>query len=193
MMPLWNAKARIYGWRERLPVCHQIYLRELAQLQALSKALPQIQRHLDLGTGTGASLAAFPIAHMCVISDFSPPMLQRARRRKNLPPVCFDARAVWPFQDRTFDFVSAVGVLEYLPDLDHFFSELTRVTTPFAQAILTTTPPGFLALLRTLTGARPRTTPGPLLLAQSQRAGWRVCCHARTLLQEQWLCAKASA
>jgi demethylmenaquinone methyltransferase/2-methoxy-6-polyprenyl-1,4-benzoquinol methylase len=118
IISLWQ----IQGWRDRL-------VRELR--------LGDVQRVLDLGTGTGDLALAIgrraPSGTPILGVDLSPEMLQQARakaRRRGLDGrvsfVIADATAL-PLKDNTFDCLVNAFFLRHLPDLPAAFTESLRV------------------------------------------------------------------
>lgn len=95
---------------------------------------------LDLGCGTGRHalwLAARGAAVTAV--DFSPGMLEEARRKRGAQAVRFlvhDLKEPLPFSDASFDRVVSGLVLEHLGDLDRFFAEMRRVLRPGGRAVV---------------------------------------------------------
>jgi len=51
---------------------------------------------------------------------------------------CFDCTRRWPFPDASFDVVTALSVLELVPNLDAFFAELFRVLKPGGIVVVDT-------------------------------------------------------
>lgn len=104
--------------------------------------LPPDAAVLDCACGTGAISAALaPACASLVASDFSPGMLEQAR--KNLAAfsnVTFrqaDIMAL-PFEDSAFDAVVAGNILHILPDPAGAVRELFRVCRPGGRVILPT-------------------------------------------------------
>ncbi|MFQ5627731.1 MAG: class I SAM-dependent methyltransferase [bacterium] len=188
-MTAWDIKARFYNSARSLPILKQFYQAEIRNLQRLLPAR-SFGIHLDIGTGTGASLAVFPTSKLKVISDCSQKMLAEAKKAFRSPAIQLDANHKLPFQSHTFDLVSAIGVLEYLHDADIFFSETHRVAKKGAAFVLTSTPPGLFAKLRAVTGSPPRQRSGESIRSSLHRCGWNVKKQDRSLMQNQWFCRK---
>jgi len=99
---------------------------------------------LDLGCGTG-NLVPF-YAERCTHYtglDLSPQMIERARQnhsrevsRGKVEFMVGDCEGL-PFQDGTFDLVSAVALIEYLPNPSRVLNEITRVLRKGGVALLT--------------------------------------------------------
>lgn len=113
--------------------------RRWRELTAQAAQLPPDGRALDVGAGTGdlalALLKAQPSATV-VASDFTPAMLQLARRKlpPQAPPVASDA--LWlPFAEASFDAVVSGFVLRNLADLQAGLREMARVTRPGGRVV----------------------------------------------------------
>ncbi len=99
-------------------------------------------RLLDVGSGTGALLAeAHGSVGDAVGLDIALRWLHVSRRRfrdRGLPApplVCAGAEHL-PFDDASFDVVTATGLLEFTPDLDRALAECARVLRPGGRAYL---------------------------------------------------------
>lgn len=90
-------------------------------------------RILELGCGPGllwsSNRERIPATWQIVLSDFSPGMLQEARKRLGEERFTFqvvDAQAI-PFPDESFDVVIANHMLYHMPDLPCALAEIRRV------------------------------------------------------------------
>jgi malonyl-CoA O-methyltransferase len=83
---------------------------------------------LDVGAGTGRLSVA--LAHrdaQVTALDISPKMLEKIKRKNNkIQTVVADVEAL-PFENETFDIVSAAFLIVHLKDLTRFFDEVYRV------------------------------------------------------------------
>lgn len=113
---------------------HRAWKRQLVKLVGIGPG----DRVLDLCTGTGdlavlAARAADPGGHVTAV-DFSPEMLERARRRHAPSPANIEwkrADALFlPFDDATFDAALVGFGLRNVSDLDRALRELHRVLRP---------------------------------------------------------------
>ncbi len=191
MKTLWDAKAGVYDRLRRLPLSRTIYDREMQNLAAL---LPErtFERHIDIGTGTGSSLVIFSRpTRLLVLTDISRAMLKKAQRLQNVPAVLLDANTALPFAANSFDLLSAIGVSEYIRDLQLFLRELARIAAPDADLLLTSSPPRLVTRLRRLNGARPFARSDEEMIKTFEQSGWQTVDSARSFMQTQWLCRKA--
>lgn len=100
--------------------------------------LPPSARILELGCGTGAfwqqNLDRLPLGWEVVVSDFSPGMLDAARRALGTNTSLFhftviDAQLI-PYADESVDAVLAYHMLYHVPDRQRALSEIRRVLRP---------------------------------------------------------------
>jgi ubiquinone/menaquinone biosynthesis C-methylase UbiE len=107
--------------------------------------LPEHAPVLELGCGPGRlwaeNLERIPAGWQITLTDFSPGMLEEARRNlAGARPFAFevaDAQAI-PFGDATFDGVIANHMLYHVPDLPRVLAEIRRVLKPDGQFYATT-------------------------------------------------------
>lgn len=104
----------------------------------------EVRTALDLGTGTGQTLAvvhtAFPQAQLWA-SDLSPAMLERAARK--VPSAFFEIADISSYVadlTESFDLVTAVGCLELVPDLESVLPKLIQHVNPGGHLALTFEP-----------------------------------------------------
>jgi phosphatidylethanolamine/phosphatidyl-N-methylethanolamine N-methyltransferase len=99
-------------------------------------------RILDVGVGTGISLADYSRSNRVVGVDFSEPMLRKARERVVRQKLShIEALAVMDaqrlgFADGLFDVVVAQYVITAVPDPEATLDEFARVTKPGGEIIL---------------------------------------------------------
>ena len=96
-------------------------------------------RILDLGVGTGKSLATFLQTHQferAVGCDFSDKMLRKAKVRlgPSAELVACDFHEL-PFPDGTFDLVTGSFILRIVQNMSRFISEVGRVLSPNGRAV----------------------------------------------------------
>lgn len=187
-MSCWSLKAPVYSWaRRHLPLFRHLLAAEQKPLRALLQQFPpRTGVHLDLGSGTGDNLAILPSAtpRLAVDSDFS--ML---KRNANSSRILARAEQL-PFVNASFAFVSAIGLLEYINDVEIFFREVRRVLQPEGTFLFTSSPPNWANQWRRVWGEKLYFHSEPQLRIILAANGWRVLGHTRSWLQEQWLVVK---
>lgn len=95
---------------------------------------------LEIGGGTGAVSSVLSGKSTVVHSDIAPEMCRVARRKWNLPSVCFDAEAM-PFADASFDRVLGAEMIYYLAHPKRCMQEAFRVLRPGGCLVICTTNP----------------------------------------------------
>ncbi len=120
------------------------------ELQALVGPLAG-RRLLEIGTAYAGDLTALhALGVSCVGTDHVVMNFPDLRRRLGDPPdfsfVRCSCMRRWPFADASFDLLLCMEVIEFVEDLDGFFSEVCRVLRPDGVAVLTT--PAGVRLLR---------------------------------------------
>lgn len=189
MINLWDQKAKWYHVARQIPIVRHLYQTELRLLRSL---IPDrtFSCHLDIGTGTGSSLSVFRRASVMILSDRSLRMLQIAFQHHSVPAVVLDLEQGLPFKNQSFDFLTAVGVFEYLRDPTAALCELHRVAKHRAFLLFTTTPFSLFALFRYLTGNPPHIYHEKDIVHRIEAAGWSKIDQRKCRTQEQWLCQK---
>ncbi|MGE0312190.1 MAG: class I SAM-dependent methyltransferase [Lautropia sp.] len=90
---------------------------------------------LEIGVGTGLTLAGYPASTAVTGIDISPDMLEKARRRaaalrpRPIELALMDAESM-DFADASFDCVTLPYVLSVTPDPDRLVREIRRVCKP---------------------------------------------------------------
>ncbi|MDE2320568.1 MAG: class I SAM-dependent methyltransferase, partial [candidate division NC10 bacterium] len=107
--------------------------------ESVGSVLGEGKRLLDVGCGVGTLLdlvgAKFQAVHGC---DLSETALREARQRGVLS-VCADLnRGLLPYQDRSFECVTCLEVIEHVFDPLSLLRELHRVLKDDGQLVLTT-------------------------------------------------------
>jgi len=110
--------------------------------QAVQMVNTRRGRVLELGVGTGLSLADYA-RHLDIVGiDISPDMLERARQKvaaeglDNVSGLYEMDAATLEFPDNTFDTVVAMYVMTVVPDPVAVMREITRVCKPGGEVML---------------------------------------------------------
>jgi ubiquinone/menaquinone biosynthesis C-methylase UbiE len=151
-MGLWDLKAERYdGWR-RLPALRWILEREKRNLRMLIDSASDCHGiRVDAGTGAGSTLDVFPRSGRIIGMDLSLSMIRMAASKRPMTGVVGDIRRL-PFRGRSIDFLSVIGVLEYLPDFHAFLIEAADSLAEKGYLLVTISEPGPLNSLRRLLG-----------------------------------------
>lgn len=183
-MTLWRIKAPLYSRARRLPPFSLILQQEIKQLARLLQQIDiPIHTHLDVGSGSGDSLGLFPDYETRVCVDASFAMLQQSpAATKTLARVqCL------PFATHTFDFVSAIGLLEYIADTEKFLAEVRRVLQPGGVFLFTSAPPHVANRMRLLLGERLYYLGENQVTMLLHNSGWALRGAGQSWMQQQWL------
>jgi SAM-dependent methyltransferase len=128
-------------------------------------------RFLDIGCGTGRNLAEFARGDTAVGVEFSEAAVELARGR-GLDCRQGDAETL-PFEDASFDVVSAFDVLEHLRDDRAALREARRVAAPGAVLVATVPAYQWLWSQHDETHNHYRRYTRPQLVAAAESVGWR--------------------
>lgn len=183
-MTLWRIKAPFYSRIRRLPPFSLMLQQERKQLAKLLQQIDiSLDTHLDLGSGSGDTLELFAKYGKQVCADASFAMLQQSpATRKTL------ARAeCLPFADHSFDFVTAIGLLEYIADAEKFLAEVSRVLKPGGMFLFTSAPPNAANCMRLILGERLYYWREKEVTILLHKSGWAIRGTARSWMQQQWL------
>jgi SAM-dependent methyltransferase len=99
----------------------------------------KIERIFDIASGDGLvtkELETYANAEV-LGCDISSVCVRKARKR-NLQIINIDLNQGMPFQDETFDMVTAFDIYEHVVELDHLQKEILRILKPNGLLVLTT-------------------------------------------------------
>ncbi len=149
----WAMTARCYERFRGLFPFNLILKAENRQLQALLESIELVDKIVvDLGTGTGNALQFCNADDLAIGIDANFTMLQFARKNR---PNCFFIQAeasALPLKSGLANLVLAIGLSEYLNDLESLFEEIARISSNGAWCIFTYSPISMMTHVRTLLG-----------------------------------------
>jgi ubiquinone/menaquinone biosynthesis C-methylase UbiE len=106
--------------------------------EAVLANIPRTNKILDIGCGTGMLLSLLGgRAELVIGIDFSPEMLQKARRRATGAPLVLADADHLPFIDGSFDVVVSITLLQNMPNPAATLREFARVLKSNGTAIIT--------------------------------------------------------
>jgi len=106
---------------------------------------------LDIGTGAGDTLDVFPDSLSIIGLDSSLQMILQARKKRPIDAVV--GNTLWlPFKSKCVEWVSAIGLTEYLRDPFPFLDEICRILLPGGYFLVSISPPHFWNRLRNVLG-----------------------------------------
>jgi phosphatidylethanolamine/phosphatidyl-N-methylethanolamine N-methyltransferase len=142
--PVLDERSVLSAYARAAPLYDVVFGRLLEpgrQLMVETAARLQPQRVLEVGVGTGLTLAGYPAAAQVVGIDLSPEMLERARRRAEAMPgrdiqlELMNAEQM-SFEVGSFDCVTLPYVLSVTPDPARLVREIRRVCRPDGRVLI---------------------------------------------------------
>jgi ubiquinone/menaquinone biosynthesis C-methylase UbiE len=188
---LWDVKEKLYRiFRYRFPF-RFIIQQENDNIERLLNLIETNGNVIaDLGTGNGSALIFFEQAKEMFGVDVTFSMLRRARQ---LHPetAMIQADAInLPLQNRSVDIASAIGLSEYIKDIDSFLFEVHRIVKDNGHFLLTFSPFGITTLIRSLFGNRIYPRSLKQIEAMTQRLRFQVIRTEHSFMQWQVLLQK---
>jgi len=150
---LWDVKSTLYRWfRNKFPF-RQILNQENINLEALLDSVKlESKKIIDIGTGTGNVLQYLGNTGIIIGIDASFAMLRNVRYLfPHVHLMQADALSL-PLKPSTADVVTAVGLVEYLKDVEPFFFHAALALKNNGYLVITFSPKGLCTSLRLLLG-----------------------------------------
>ncbi|MCH8022018.1 class I SAM-dependent methyltransferase [candidate division KSB1 bacterium] len=186
-MNLWEFKAGFYDSARRLFPFNLILSKESANLKnLLSKIDVGDGKILDVGTGTGTSLAFWGESAQLFALDSSFNMINKAKLKGSKNLIVGDALAL-PIKSDSFNLIIAIGLLEYQKEKIAFLKEFQRILIPTGCLLLTYSQIGLLNFMRFLGGHRLYLLSSAKFNRLIQESGLTCLKKARSLIQTQIL------
>ncbi|MBN2413586.1 class I SAM-dependent methyltransferase [candidate division KSB1 bacterium] len=173
-MNLWNLKAPLYNlFRKPWPL-NRILGRETENIKTLLQLIPpQEGTALDIGCGTGRSIKLYKGSINFIGLDGSFNMAKQASQNTNYPVVVADALRP-PFSANSFSLVTAVGLLEYLDDLETFFANCAAVLKQGGHLLVTGSPSGLFTSLRRVGGTKIHPRKADVIIEAAERYNFKL-------------------
>lgn len=189
--PLWSLKAKFYAaWRTNFPFDF-ILKEENKKLELMLGSIEVSNKTIiDLGTGAGNVLQYLVDSKLTIGIDFSFSMLQATRQ--SYPGVnLLQANTIaLPIKSNSIELITAIGLSEYLKNIEPFFKETFRILKNNGFLILTFSPRGIWSRLRLLLGhpVYQRTLTDLITIASNER--FQMIKNSSSLMQAQVLFQK---
>ncbi len=128
----YNRISRIYDRMDKM-------VKETWRIHLLEQVSGEV---LEVGVGTGVNLAFYPKGISLTGIDFSPRMLELARKKVENHQYRYEVQLLeadiqaLPFQDDTFDYIVSTCVFCSVPDPIEGFKELKRVCKPSGKILM---------------------------------------------------------
>ena len=145
-----------------------IYAKQLASLR-----LPAGARILDVGCGTGGNLELLSRTGSTWAVDTSATAAAFVKRR-GFTKIAVGSATELPFGDRSFDVVTAFGVIEHVEEDDRMLEEMLRVARPGGHTLIVTSAHRWLWSVHDDRVHHVRRYRRGELRERVARAGWRV-------------------
>ena len=188
---IWNLKTRYYKlFRSSFPF-KIILNRENSNLAALLKQVETENKiMLDLGVGTGNVLKFLNGARHIVGVDLTFSMLGEAHKNfPNVELIQADILSI-PVKTKTFDMITAVGLIEYFRDTISFIDELCRILKNEGYLVLTFSPKNIWTRMRFLLGVPVYSMSFDQLKEVVKISNLRIIDYQQSMMQRQVLLKK---
>ena len=189
--PIWSLKAKFYRTlRTNFPF-NFILKKENKKLESILGLIGiSNKKTVDLGTGTGNVLQYLVDSKLTIGIDFTFSMLQSMRQyypETNL----LQANAIaLPIKHGSLELVTAVGLSEYLKNVEPLFKETCQVLKKNGFLLLTFSPCGIWSRLRLLLGHKIYLRTFADLDAIAKSEGFQIIKNSHSLMQAQVLFQK---
>jgi len=190
---LWKVKAKLY---RLMRSCFPFNLVVKSENKRLEWILQSVEitgkKVVDLGTGTGNVLQFLTHANPVLAIDITFTMLQAARQLyPNSKFIQADALNL-PLKTNAVDVIIAIGLSEYVSNIDSLFKEISRLLKIGSFLILTFSPGGIWSRVRLLLGHSiyPRTLDDLLKVASEEQ--FQLVKNSRSMMQGQVLFQKVN-
>lgn len=189
--PLWSLKAKFYrSLRSSFPF-NFILKEENKKLELILGSIEVRNKTIvDLGTGAGNVLQYLVDSKLTIGIDFTFSMLQSTRQSYPGVYLLQTNTMALPIKNNSIEVVTAVGVSEYLNNIELFFKETFRILKNDGFLVLTFSPRGIWSRLRLLLGHAiyTRTLTDLITIAKSER--FQIIKNSNSLMQSQVLFQK---
>jgi SAM-dependent methyltransferase len=174
-------------WRKQVGIVRRIWLKEQRAAQELLQMLPPLSGvTMDLGCGTGDSFFPATADLKLIGLDRSPDRLKKARRTMRHSLLAADVRYL-PCKNRSIVLFTAIGLAEYLRDLNPLIREVTRTAQPGAFLLLTSSPGNLFGLARMPLGERIFMRRADKVSGLFTRQGFAMLAHRHLATQDLFL------
>lgn len=197
-MNIWNLKSILYHYfRESFPF-KQILDAENSNFRKLLQAVPfHPGVVVDIGSGTGNILKQVTSfwgeaseRQIILAVDRACKMIQLISKTGVACPLIADA-CLLPIKNETSDLVCAIGITEYLSDLELFIREVARISKPGAWIVVSVSPQNLFFYLRKLHLSALYVHSAESILEIMENQGFALEKQSKTLMQTQFLFQKS--
>ena len=184
----WDIKSSIYPLFRKPPLIRHIFDQECRHLLELIQTVHgSPEKMLDIGTGTGDTLHLLPDGHLKIGLDNAFNMVQKMQGNDKSWIFMQAEGSALPFHPGIFDFVSAIGVCEYVSDKSKFLNEIKRVMSADGYCLITIAPDSVINWSRNFLGSRIYTISIQKWRELLNQQGLKILAEKHSLLQSQFL------
>jgi predicted TPR repeat methyltransferase len=152
-MNLWNVRAVFYDVLRQLWPWNRILEVETRNLKQLINQLPRKPEQIvDIGCGTGIALNL--VGENCRIAGIDQSRTMAKIAYKKSMPVAIGVAESLPFKKARIDFFLAIGIAEYISDLESLLQEIASLAAPDSYLLLTSSPKNWFTIVRGITAVR---------------------------------------
>jgi ubiquinone/menaquinone biosynthesis C-methylase UbiE len=188
---LWNLKAKLYHAIRTSFLVDFILKRENSELEFILRSLDiNGKTVLDLGTGTGNVLQYLTNSKLVIAIDFARSMLRIVRQTCPQAKLLQAEAIALPIATNSVELVTAIGLSEYLWQIESFFDEVFRILKNNGFLVLTFSPPGIWTQLRLLLGHQIYSRTQEDLITIARKKQFQIMKTSRSLMQGQVLFQK---
>ncbi len=187
----WDVKEKLYRiFRYRFPF-RFIIQQENDNIERLLNLIGTNGKIIaDLGTGNGNALIFFEQAKEMFSVDVTFSMLRRAKQLHPKAAMIQSDAINLPLQNRSVDIASAIGLSEYIKDIELLLLDVYRILKDNGHFLLTFSPFGITTIMRSLFGNRIYPRSLKQIEAMTQRLRFQVIGTEHSFMQCQVLLQK---
>ncbi len=190
-MNFWDFKSSVYSFFRKPLIIKQVFQKECHHIQQIIEEYDiSPQRLLDIGTGIGDTLNILPDNKFKIGLDNAFNMVEKlTREKKDWIFLQADGSSL-PFTSESFDFISAIGVCEYIKNKPEFLNEIKKAMIDDSYCLITIAPTSFINFMRNFLGNRIYTVSIKKWRDILNQSGLKILAEKHSVMQSQYLLQK---